>query len=686
MRWRGRLAVAAVLLAIPLAMAGMVPAAATGDGRTILPGTDAAPFRSIAIDQGPTPADTPVRIQVYLNVNDPHALESSAQRVSDPKSPGYRRYESAAQISSRYRLNPAQVGSVTGWLQSAGLTVSQPNWRWLAATGTVGQLETAFGVQYDNYTFTDGPFSATGFLVTANLSVPDDIASLVEGAIGATYSEQITRSSTTTTRDSAAAGNNSSTAGAQEVPVSVTDPAGRPLTLPLANPAAASPAPKSSADNAQCSQYWGQQPATGLPPVNGATPPYTVCGYTPTQLRAAYGFDNSSVTGKGQTVAVITPPSATLEEDVDTWSAQVGTPALRPGQLTVIGSPDGSSQPVPGPSAGAVENTLDVEAIHGMAPDANIVAMGLSTQEGATLLDSFAYVEDHNLASIVSASLGLAVASPGMKAAYDEVFQEGALQGIGFDVATGDSGTYSYPASSSWVTGVGGTSLGIGQHGQRLFETGWADVNDTLSADGKSWVGPVQDAGDAGGGRVDGQPQPWYQRGVVPTHLAEDSAGELDRTGADVAMDADLATGILTGGHPLDVANNGATYTSTVVGGTSLATPLFAAVQALAQQVSGVRIGFANPEIYARYQTSSFRDITAYQNPDGTYPTGVLTVNPILGNTSSYLFTLQGHGVPEADLPDPLQTLPGFDEVTGVGVPTVSYLHSFGSPGRGGSR
>ena len=655
-------------------MADTVPAAAAGDGRTTLPGTDVAPFSSIAVDQGPTPADTPVRIQVYLNVNDPLALEFTAQSVSDPKSPGYGRYESASQISSRYRLNPAQVGSVTRWLQSAGLTVSQPNWRWLAATGTVGQLETAFGVQYDNYTFTLGPNSATGFLVKSNLSVPDGIANLVEGVIGATYSEAITHSSSTT----------DNSAAAKQVPTSVTDPAGRPLNAPLPKTPAASPAPKNSADSAQCSQYWGQQPATGLPPVNGATPPYTVCGYTPAQLRAVYGFDNSSVTGKGQTIAVITPPSATLAEDVDTWSAQVGTPQLRPGQLTVIGSPDGSSPPVSGGSAGTVENTLDVEAIHGMAPDANIVAMGLSIQEGATLLDSLAYVEDRNLASVVSASLGLPSASPGMEAAYDEVFQEGALQGIGFNFATGDSGTYSYPASSSWVTGVGGTSLGIGQHGQRLFETGWADVNDTLSADGKSWVGPEQDGGDAGGGRVDGQPQPWYQRGVVPRKLAEDPAGKLDRTGADVAMDADLATGFLVGGHPLDVDNNGATYTTAVVGGTSLATPLFAAVQALAQQVSGVRIGFANPEIYQKYQTSSFRDITEYKHPDGTYPTAVLTVNPILGNTSSYLFVLQGHGVPEADLPHPLRTLPGYDEVTGVGAPTASYLHSFERPGRGG--
>ena len=669
MRRRGGLAVAAVLVAIPLTMAGMVSAAATGDGRTTLPDTDVAPFSSLAIDQGATPADTPVRIQVYLNVNDPYALESSARGASDPTSPGYGRYESATQISARYRLDSAQVGSVTGWLRSAGLTVSQPNWRWLAATGTVGQLETAFGVRYDNYTFTLGPVSASGFLVTSNLSVPHDVAPLVQGVIGATYSEKISVSSSA--RDNAAA-----RAGARQVPVSVTDPAGRPLNLP---------APQYGADNAQCSRYWGQQPATGLPAVNGATPPYTVCGYTPTQLRAAYGFDNSHVTGKGQTIAVITPPSATLEEDVDTWSGQVGTPPLRRGQLTVIGSPDGSGQPVPGAGAGTVENTLDVEAIHGMAQDADIVAMGLSSQEGATLLDSFAYVEDHDLASIVSASLGVGLVAPGMKAAYDELFQEGALQGIGFDVATGDSATYSYPASSSWVTGVGGTALGIGQHGQRLFETGWADLTEGLSADGQSWVSPEVD-GVAGGGRVDGQPQPWYQRGVVPQHLAEDSAGRLDRTGADVAMDADLATGFLTGGHPLDFAGNGSTYTSGVIGGTSLATPLFAAVQALAQQVSGFRIGFANPEIYQRYRTSSFRDVTAYQNPDGTYPTAVLTANQVLGTTSSTLFILQAHGAPTTDQPDPPRTLPGFDEVTGVGSPTVEYLHSFGRPGRGGSR
>ena len=94
----------------------------------------------------------------------------------------------------------------------------------------------------------------------------------------------------------------------------------------------------------------------------------------------------------------------------------------------------------------------------------------------------------------------------------------------------------------------------------------------------------------------------------------------LDRVGADVAMDADGRTGILVGGKPLDVTGNGTTYTGDRIGGTSLSAPLLAGVQALAQQEAGHRLGFANPEIYQRYGTPPFHDITKYTLPDGGYP------------------------------------------------------------------
>jgi subtilase family serine protease len=258
-------------------------------------------------------------------------------------------------------------------------------------------------------------------------------------------------------------------------------------------------------------------------------------------------------------------------------------------------------------------------------------------------------------------------------AVYDQVFQEGAARGIGFYFSTGDTGNYAWPASSSWATGVGGTALAVGANGKRLWETGWGDAQASLSADGTSWDSPGPSAG-AGGGQVAGQPQPWYQRGAVPSSLATGTDGTLDRVGADVAMDADGRTGMLVGGKPLDVTGNGTTYAEDRIGGTSLSAPLFAGVQALAQQAAGHRLGFANPEIYQRYDTPSFHDITKYTLPDGGYPAEA--AQPLFTDEWD-LYVHQGQVPKSTIVPTPPNTLPGFDEVTGVGVPTSAYLRSF---------
>ncbi len=77
------------------------------------------------------------------------------------------------------------------------------------------------------------------------------------------------------------------------------------------------------------------------------------------------------------TVAVVSPSSPTLEKDVNTWSARVGTPPLKPGQLDRVASIDDSpEEPF---NVGMLENTLDIEAVHGIAPDARIISVGMST-------------------------------------------------------------------------------------------------------------------------------------------------------------------------------------------------------------------------------------------------------------------------------------------------------------------
>ena len=608
-------------------------------------------------DNGPVPAGTPVAENIYLAVKDSAALMDKAKAVSDPNSPGYGRYTSPDRIRETNQLDPAQLDRVRDWLTTSGLSVRQPNWRELRVTGTFGQLNAAFGVTFHDYTFPPQYGIQGHYLMPdANLSVPGELGSLVLG-VG-------------------------------QDPFLVRNP-GQVTSKRLA-----ARHPQSGADTAaNCSQYWGQLPATGLPKVNGTTPPLAPCGYTPTQLRHAYGLDSTHLTGAGQTVAVLVPEMDTVEQDVNTWSEHVGTPRLRRGQLTVVPTPDGSpaEDPRNGGYGDMIEGSIDAEAVHGMAPAANIVAVGDSTAQGSNLLDSLVYVLDHTHASIASASVGFGV-PPGLWQAYNQVFQEGALQGVGFYFCTGDGGfkpddsggDWLNPgAGSGWETAVGGTSLAIGPDGRREWETGWGDAITNLTSDGTSWQ-PLRDSLEGtGGGRATGQPEPWYQHGVVPDRLATGPDGSWERVGPDVAMDADPATGMVIGGTPLDGSlttdPSSWHYIEHTFGGTSLSTPLFAGVQALAQQARGGKpLGFANPVMYQRANSAAFRDVIAYKLPDGNAPTAVRYVSNGTGGTTPTLYTfLASQLVGPQDGLNPPVVGPGFDTETGLGTPTGAYLLSF---------
>ncbi|KUN59537.1 hypothetical protein AQJ54_39565 [Streptomyces griseorubiginosus] len=539
--------------------------------------------------------------------------------------------------------------------------MTEPDWRHLKVTGTIGQLNAAFAVTFHDYSVPPENLFKSHFLASpTDLSVPAELGALVLGV------------------------------GRSEIPVQDVQDAG--LAVPE-QPVERRPH-VDEAVAANCSQYWGQLPATGTPQVNGATAPLAPCGYTPNRLRHVYGLDSLGLTGAGQTVAVVSSSMDTLEKDINTWSDHVGTQQLRPGQLTRVPSPDGSPAREPGNGgfSAMIEANLDAEAVHGIAPDANIVAIGESTAQGGNLLASLSYALDHTHASIVSASLEN-TPPPGLQKAFDQIFQEGALQGVGFYFCAGDGGVQLNDsggdwlngyAGSSWVTAVGGTSVAIGPDGGRAWETGWGDSVSPLSEDGTSW-GQAQADGGTGGGRTTGRPQPWYQQGVVPDRYALTPDGSRSRVGPDVAMDADLLTGLVIGGTPLAGLGSPTTdpgtwhYVEHTFGGTSLSTPLFAGVQALAQQARGGKpLGFANPIMYQRAHRSTFRDVTAYKLPGGGVPTAVRYVSDGKGGSTPVLYTFLASQLPEPeDGFTPPEVGPGFDTETGLGTPTGAYLFSF---------
>jgi subtilase family serine protease len=239
-----------------------------------------------------------------------------------------------------------------------------------------------------------------------------------------------------------------------------------------------------------------------------------------------------------------------------------------------------------------------------------------------------------------------------------------AAQGVGMYFASGDSSGVETPDDPFSIL-VGGTSLGIGQHNQRLFETGWSSGLSAISHG--HWALQGEDGATSGGPSLIWA-QPAFQRGVVPRALARLAPGSrlgLARSEPDIAADADLFTGFATGllkfpkGKP-------ATFAEIPVGGTSMASPLVAGMVADAQQGQPVPFGFTNPVLYRLTGTKALRDILpSTASTRGRYRGVVCNVafcrrpalitfddqNPAMGGYTGQV------------------TRKGYDNMTGLGVP-----------------
>ncbi|HEY5153253.1 MAG TPA: hypothetical protein VIJ47_00870, partial [Acidimicrobiales bacterium] len=165
----------------------------------------------------------------------------------------------------------------------------------------------------------------------------------------------------------------------------------------------------------------------------------------------------------------------------------------------------------------------------------------------------------------------------------------------------------------------------------------------------------------SGGGTSRLFSQPWYQRGVVPDALARknQTKGNKGRVVPDISMLGDPSTGMLIG--QTQTFPEGVSYDEYRIGGTSLSSPLFAGVMALADDVLGVHHGFINPTIYKKLAgTSAITDVKHVKG-------GVVRVDFINGvddadgtRTSVRTFDFGGLAI---------KTKPGYDDVTGLGVP-----------------
>ncbi|WP_411150054.1 protease pro-enzyme activation domain-containing protein [Streptomyces sp. A30] len=637
-KMRAGVSMAATLPMLAGALALGIPAAHAADnpGRATLAGTKPA-WATAKADKGATADSSKVSARVYLAGRDAAGLAAYAKAVSDPSSASYGKYLSTRAAQDRYGATDAQVAAVRSWLTSAGLKVTGVTQHYVSVSGDVSAAEQAFGTQLHNYAKGAKTYRAPA----KTASAPDSLNGAVLTVTGLDNAPHLASHSD---------------------------------TLPPPDAVFKNAGPFSS--------YYGSNVASTLPDAYGGKIPYAVEGYTGKQLRAAYGA--GSYTGKGVRVAITDAyASPTIAYDAATYAKKHGDAAYTGGQLSQVLPKKYAHTDECGAAGWYGEETLDVEAVHAVAPAADITYVGGASCYDDDLLDSLSKVVDGHLADIVSNSWGSIESAemPDLQAAYDQVFQFGAVEGIGFYFSSGDNGDevantgtkqVDSPANSAWVTAVGGTSLAVGKGDKYLWETGWGTEKAMLSADGKSWTDfPGAFTSGAGGGTSATVAEPFYQQGVVPGALATANSAAGNRVVPDISAIADPNTGFKVG-QTQTFPDGSQQYSEYRIGGTSLASPVIAAVQALAQQARGGKaIGFANPSIYARYGTKAYHDVT--DNPTGS---GLAVARVDFANSydaSQGLLT----SVRTLGADSSLKAVKGYDDVTGVGTPAGGYVESY---------
>jgi subtilase family serine protease len=566
-------------------------------------------------------------------------LKSFVAEVSNPNGREYGQYLSTEQFASSYAPAAADVAAVQKLLEQAGMknvTVG-PQGVYVSATATVAQLRTAFKVSQNLYAY-------HGFTLRANKEAPTIPASLGGKIV---YIGGL--DDTTMMRKPF---HHSITQGDLVAPKA--EAAASPSTTAVTPPPVAA-----SSDSPYCNHTFGSGALVAKlstpADVYGDSLPWLGCGYRTAQVRSAYGLDQVSYDGKGVTVAIVDAyASPTIVNDITDYSVNNDLPKIKVGVNFKQIIPEGIYSVSPTESCGPygwwLEESLDVSAVHSSAPGANIVYVG--SRDCATSLDiAFLNTVYNHVADVVTDSWGDNGESiaPGDQASYDQALMAGAAQGITVLFSSGDDGDLaalngvasgSWPSTSAYVTGVGGTSLFITNTTGGKAEYGWGNyraflddvvVNSSKSVTtsgvatttlyGYTFDDYVYYAG-SGGGISLLEAQPSYQAKAVPADLAVslnlaigyvETLPNPQRVSPDVAMLGDPYTGFIYG-ETYTIAGNAIAdqgckpstktteYCQLSIGGTSVASPWMAGVMAVLNSkriaTGEPMLGFANPFLY----------------------------------------------------------------------------------------
>ena len=342
--------------------------------------------------------------------------------------------------------------------------------------------------------------------------------------------------------------------------------------------------------------------------------PQTPEGFSPAQIRQAYGINNITFTGgvkgdgKGQTIAIVDAfNNPTIVNDLAVFDQTFGLPA--PSSFKIVnqnGSSAVSTLPLNDPGW-AGEITLDVEWAHAIAPAANILLVETTDNLTTNLLAGVDYARKQPGVVVVSNSWG-GLESVGENAG-DFIFSTPTGHaGVSFTVSAGDAGgPGNWPSASPNVLSIGGTSLKLTSSNNYSSETVWNDAAMQFGAGGGGQSGFLYQTLDAAIHLAPLEPVPNYQKSIRINGVPLTSRGT-----PDVSYNADPLTGF-------------AVYSTYAfggwlpggVGGTSAGAPQWAALIAIADQGRALmgRSSLSNVQsIMYSLPKSDFHDITIGNN------------------------------------------------------------------------
>ncbi len=537
---------------------------------------------------GPAPARQTLEIVVPL-VADEGGLQSFADAVSTPASPLYGHYEPIALLARRFGATASIRTRATRFLAAAGARQIRinPTGMFAEATFSVAGAERVFRTQLARFhTPGTGTFVAPavgGQASAAAVALPPALRGVATGIVGLDTRPLIGRSAPPAR--SVAHGGAKSTARARAAAAGTGSAYPQAGGTPAGCPAAA---------------------ASG--------------GFTPNQYLTAYGYTplrHAGLAGQGGRVALIEIDGFKYS-DLRAYATCFGL-TIPPLSVFHIGSDQAL------PPGG--ESTLDLEVLDSVAPDLAGIDVYENAGDAAEVTRSLALplITPGAKPQVVSASLGLC--EPDMIAAFgragldviDRDVELAAATGITVVAASGDDGSsacvdargqpvdqlaVSYPASSPWVTSVGGTNFTLTAANAIQQQVVWNDAPAAPEA--------------GGGGFSDVFGRPSYQQRVV---------GGARRAVPDVSMLGDLEPGYAvycTAANDPACADEPPWHS---VGGTSAASPLLAGGAALVDgdlhRHAREMLGFMNPLLYAIYSNSQrasvFSDVISGDNDLGPY-------------------------------------------------------------------